>query len=549
MKLLRVHIIEAETCGGLLDGFELRLREDTTPYDVFDPLCFVGPNGSGKSQVMQVLAEIFQSVCHHVVPTEERIESNRLLFFEVEYLIRPQAGEELVHVRARRWKPKRGRRGTIVIERASPEGWVSCHGEDQATIALLPAKVVGYSSGDNETLSLPFLVSRRGYADEVYSNAIKVDLRSKDIPDTRLVLIDYGTNLEVLVSNLLLSAPDTRRKLLEESNVEDVDSCRCVIQLNPPTGPKTVPDDIFELTNRKGVQLTTELEDYLKELVACSTAHSYDQKNEKFTLDFQIDDVTRQAFAEYWTSSLKLYGALHKLAMLNDLAIPKKTRERFKKQTLERRFASRLPEPQDEHKVFRFEQVKLRSVRDGASVDYVSLSDGEHQMTQIMGTLAMQASPGVLFLLDEPESHFNPRWRVNFISRILELPTSFGCRGDADVATRVDEQECVFTTHGPFVPSDMPQDRVFIFSKRDGRVEVNHPIVETYGATFDTIVEACFAVRPPIAGRSLGEIEHLLRSTDIAEVEEALGRLGHSAERSFLRSHLMKLKEKARGEH
>lgn len=548
MKLLRVHIIEAETCGGLLDGFELRLRDDATAYDEFDPLCFVGPNGSGKSQFMQVLAEIFQAICHYVVPREERLESNPSLCFEVEYLIRPADSTQPVHVRASRRRAKGRKRGSLLIEEWKNEDWTALDRADPGTAALLPSKVVGYSSGDNETLSLPFLISRRGYADEVYTNAIKVDLRSTPIPDTRLMLIDYGTNLEVLVANMLLSESDTRRKLAEESNVDDIDSCRCVIQLDPPSGPKAAPKEIRELTGRKGVQLTTELEGYLQNLIACSTCFAYDAKREKYTLDFQVDEPTRAAFKSFWGDSLALYGALHKLAMLNDLAISKKTRERFEKDTRERRFASRLPEPQDEDKVFRFEQVKLTSTRDRCPVDYVSLSDGEHQMTQILGTLAMQASPGVLFLMDEPESHFNPCWRVNFISRILRLPTSRGCRGDNDVATRVDEQECIFTTHGPFVPSDMSRERIFIFSKTEyGRVEVCHPAVETYGATFDTIVEACFAVRPPISSKSLHEIEGMLNSDDAQAVEETISRLGHSVERSFLVNHLKKLK--AKGSH
>ena len=55
MKLLRVHIIKAETCGGLLDELDLWFRDPImTEYSNFDPLCFIGPNGAGKSQFLQV---------------------------------------------------------------------------------------------------------------------------------------------------------------------------------------------------------------------------------------------------------------------------------------------------------------------------------------------------------------------------------------------------------------------------------------------------------------------------------------------------------------
>src|SRR4051812_30818097 len=114
MKLLRVEVIKAETCGGLLDEFELRLRDETTPYDKFDPLCFVGPNGSGKSQFMQVIAEIFQTICHHLVPREERIESNASLLFEIEYLIRRPGNQAATHVRASRTPGKTKKRPSLV---------------------------------------------------------------------------------------------------------------------------------------------------------------------------------------------------------------------------------------------------------------------------------------------------------------------------------------------------------------------------------------------------------------------------------------------------
>ena len=76
MKLLRVHIISAKTCGGLLDGLDLRLRSPFSNHSGFEPLCLIGPNGAGKSQFLQVVAEIFQSVFYKCIKEEERIEGN-----------------------------------------------------------------------------------------------------------------------------------------------------------------------------------------------------------------------------------------------------------------------------------------------------------------------------------------------------------------------------------------------------------------------------------------------------------------------------------------
>jgi len=543
MKLLRIHVISAQTCGGLLDGMDIRLRPTDVDYFKFDPLCLIGPNGSGKSQFLQVLAEMFQAVCHACVPAEERLEGNAELLFEIEYLIRPDGADSPVHVRVSRNKQGKGK-PAVRIERREDDSWEPCNTAHEKTRHLLPTKVVGYTSGDNETLSLPFLVSRSGYADDVRTAALADDTTDKGIPDTRLMLVDFGTSLEVLTANLLLSDEALRNALLEDADVLDMHSCRCIVQLAHSAVPRA-PAKRRKRSKRKGVQLTSELEGYIEALKGCSTCYQYEDKTETYTFDFYINDQSRSAFAFFWDSALALYASLHKLAMLNDLAIPKRTRDRFRKDTLARRFASRLPEPQDEEKVFRFEQVRFRPRERNDAVDYVSLSDGEHQLTQWLGTLAMQSFSNVLFLLDEPESHFNPQWRVKAVSRMIDLPTAKGKRSEGGNRSPVAEQECLITTHAPFVPSDMQRDRVFIFSKVEGQIKVTHPNVETYGTTFDSILEACFDVVPPISEKSRSEIENLRKSGDSKAIEDALQKLGSSVQKAFLRDRLRQLKSES----
>ncbi|MDQ2097123.1 MAG: restriction system-associated AAA family ATPase [Tychonema bourrellyi B0820] len=539
MKLLRVHIISAKTCGGLLDGLDLWLRSPLNDYSGFDPLCLIGPNGAGKSQFLQVLAEIFQSVFHRCISEEERVEGNPDLQFELEYLIHPDDDQLPVRVRISRKASSRNRRAFVIERRDEDEyDWINCDLNDPKTRALLPEKIIGYTSGDNETLSVPFLVSRSGYANEVGGGALNAARRDRPIPDTRLILIDYGTHLEVLVANLLLGDVPQWEALLQDAQLKDLHSFRCIVQLAHSVAPK-LPSRKGSQNSRKGVQLTKELEQYLDQLKRCATCYTYDNKTETYTFDYWINDQTREAFRSFWNNTLDLYSSFHKLAMLNDLALPRETRKRFQKETKERRFASRLPEPQDEDKVFRFERVMFKAKRTGKEVDYVSLSDGEHQLGQILGTFCMLSSPNMLFLLDEPESHFNPLWRVKFISRILDLPTRDGDRRKTSKAT---EQDCLLTTHSPFVPSDMHREKVFIFSKdEEGKIQVQNPNIETFGATFDTIIEECFNVRPPMSQVPLDEIKKLMKSEYREEIRAGMQQLGDSVEKAFLADRLRQL--------
>lgn len=543
MKLLRLRVISAETCGGLLDGLDCRLRSPQTIAAGFDPVCFVGPNGAGKSQFLQVLAEVFQSIFHVVVPNEERIDGNPDLQFDLEYLIQPKGAEKMLHVRASKIK-EGSRRPHLKIQVKTDGEWKDFEPSGVESLAVLPQKIVGYTSGGNETLSLPFLVSRSGYADEVGKEALSDVVSGRGIPDTRLMLIDYGTHLEVLVANLLLSSREQADYLLKHAQLRGLHSFRCVIQLAHSAAPKATGKKAKN-TNRKGVQLTDELEKYIDNLRRCATCSSYDEKTETYIFDYWVSDATKNAFAFFWKSTLDLYASLHKIAMLNDLTIPKTTRERFSRDTRTRRFASRLPEPQDEDKVFRFERVSFSSSKNEGVVDYVALSDGEHQLSQLLGTFCMVSFPNVLFLLDEPESHFNPQWRVKAISFLRDVGTANGTRRAGPIGS---QQDCLLTTHSPFVPSDMLREKVFIFKKdQNGKVSVNNPDVQTYGATFDAILEQCFDVRPPISDEPRNEIAELMHSEDSEKIRGGISRLGDSVEKAFLADRLKSLAGKERG--
>lgn len=316
MKLLRVRIISAKTCGGLLDEVERSLRNPFNAYSKFDPLCLIGPNGAGKSQFLQMIAEIFQSVFFTCIPEEERIEGNPDLQFEIEYFIYSKDNSPPVRVLISREAVDR-KRPPLVIQREEDYDWIDCDLSDPETHALLPQKIVGYTSGDNETLSLPFLVSRSGYADEVGRRALKATTRNRSVPDTRLMLIDYATHLEVLVANLLLGEAPQREALLKEADLQDLHSFRCIIQLAHQKKSKRE-------AGRKGIQLTDELETYIDQLRRCATCYTYDEDSEIYTFDYWINEETRAAFRYFWSDALDLYSAFHKLAMLNDLVLSKK---------------------------------------------------------------------------------------------------------------------------------------------------------------------------------------------------------------------------------
>lgn len=287
---------------------------------------------------------------------------------------------------------------------------------------------------------------------------------------------------------------------------------------------------------RKGIQLTDELEVILKKLKQSATCWYLDEKTETYTFDYFVDGATRQALSHFFESAPDLYRSLHKFALLNDLVIPKAARDRMRKAVRERRFATRLPEPQQEDMVFAFEEVRFHPASektDRTPVDYVALSDGEHQQSLILGLFSMITDQNALFLLDEPESHFNPQWRVQFVKRLLTMHVERG------------EQDVLLTSHAPFVPADISREQVLIFKRQGDAIEVSNPEIETFGANFDRILEHCFEIRPPLSQMAQDEIAELMKSDDVDRLSDAMDKLGSSVEKSFLADRLRQLKAKA----
>lgn len=98
------------------------------------------------------------------------------------------------------------------------------------------------------------------------------------------------------------------------------------------------------------------------------------------------------------------------------------------------------------------------------------------------------------------------------------------------------------TTHAPFVPSDMPRDHIMIFSRNGGKTVATQPIIETFGAEYDRILETCFKVEPNISRIAEKKIESLLDSMDLEAVEQGLSTLGPSLGKGLVADHLRKLR-------
>ncbi|WP_298393909.1 restriction system-associated AAA family ATPase [uncultured Azonexus sp.] len=563
MKLLRLKITDPKGFRSLPCGFEHHFRSEWALQDElaqpasFAPFVCAGPNGSGKSNLLEALAAIFYQlevlrVRSSFLP--EILQNAAPDFsptaFELDYLI--QVPLEYRHPNGQRW-------ASVTVWKKPGETvrflWTN-QGDFDTDVnelfkggygdILLPEYVLGYSSGENEILSLPFFKMRFVQYDE-YWQALAQQLSYPGHPETRLAYLDNGFSQAILLCNLLFHDEASLQPFREDVGVEALKEFRIIIRRRIEVtakqaaqltsgdyvSPGYAEDSYFSdnpaisLSPETGgyvVHLTQRLESdertsIIEKFKRCATLSYEDEQTDSLILDYWVNDATKAAFRNNFDdSALSLFQAFQVLLTLNLYAVS----EQLKADIYQ----------SNSHYVS--ETVMLKE-----------LSDGEHQLLHSLGLCLLFRNTNCLFLLDEPETHFNPDWRANFISQLRQcLP------GDGNVG-----QEMLITTHTPFLISDSKPDKVLIFKKdkTSGAVSISQPDYNTLGASINKITMSTFGKRETIGGHAQALLEALrARFEQGGENEEELiteiqRELGDSVEKVLLINAILDRQERKGG--
>jgi restriction system-associated AAA family ATPase len=581
MKLLRLKITDPKGFRSLQTGFEYRFRSewDLQEEQGFAPFVCAGPNGSGKSNLLEALAAIFYHLeCIYLenLPDSFRFEeeTNPGGFrsetatpdgFEIEYLIRSQDALKI-----------KGRNGQahvrIVKQTGEPPKWFLLNHEEQEgaveltigqTLArqLLPDYILGYSSGENEILSLPFFKMRFVQFDE-YWQALKQQLPYPGRPESRLVYLDSGFSQAILLCNLLFQDADALTPFRDDVKIEELKEFRIIIRRSIEVDESQIPafgsqdenkrETIEEIVKNHPALMVIEDESQTKRyrvklvqlldgsdttdkviprLMRCATCWYLDEASDTFCLDYWINDATRRAFRENFdfevnNSPIALFQAFQVLLTLNLFAVSDPLKADLY-QSDSHYVSETVPTLASDERIMRFKFVKFSKLDVAEPVMLKNLSDGEHQLLHTLGLCLLFKNTQSLFLLDEPETHFNPDWRANFVTRLHQ---SLGGS---------DGQEMLVTTHTPFLISDSRPEKVLVFNKADGVVSVSHPEYNTLGASINKITMATFGKRETIGGHAQSMLDGLRQRFEQGEDKEQLiaeinRQLGDSVEKVLL---------------
>ncbi|NQZ59281.1 MAG: AAA family ATPase [Lentisphaeraceae bacterium] len=114
------------------------------------------------------------------------------------------------------------------------------------------------------------------------------------------------------------------------------------------------------------------------------------------------------------------------------------------------------------------EQVDVSvTLTNGHKLTFDQLSEGERQLLTVLGLMKFTRDDESLFLLDEPDTHLNPRWKLDYFDQIKRIL-------DHDIEgsdkTSWESSQVILTTHDPLMLTSLRREQVRVLTEdKDGK--------------------------------------------------------------------------------
>jgi predicted ATPase len=425
MHLLRINIRAFKN----LRDVEINFSEFFEPSggDQAKPIrshAVIGQNGTGKSNLIEAIIMIFRD-----------LDLNQAASFdyELDYSIRGHT----IQIKA---DTATGNRPRVDIDgKPSSQTRLSEHAKE-----YLASHVFAYYSGKNERMEELFRAHQ-----ERFKNLLK---RDGDGPIRRLFYCRGGHSQLVLLACLLSDDP-VFAKLLDNLNIEALESALFV--LKQPHNLRDLDDkDILEGDPRFWFARGTVVSDWLDRLWQVAWAPIEETK------DVQVD------FRRRPEKQKRLYLYVPNRQKLDELGKLVGTPERFFRYAEGAYIGDLLEEVRI--------TVKKRDGH-GGKLGFTQLSEGELQMLTVLGLMRITSQDHCLFLLDEPDTHLNPIWKLRYFDEIESVLQS----GDSAIAQG--GSQIIITTHDPMMVGSLKREQVRILRKEGERCVVDVPDVNPQG--------------------------------------------------------------------
>jgi len=406
MRIERVKIRNFRNLKDLEISFTASSEDsDGTKHD-FRSHAIIGQNGSGKSNLLEAIITIFRDL---------DLNNAASLDYEMDYSVR---GHSINLAGVSGKKPK------VVIngERSSASA-LADHARE-----YLPSHIFAYYSGKNERIEQLFQVHQKRFT--------QLLRKGRDELIRRLFYCRGGHSQLVLLACLLSKDPVFIR-LLDDLNILDLDSALFVLK-QPYHLKRTLnEEDLLNGDNRFWYARGTVVSEFLDKLWQLAVAPINETKSKQ--LDFRGRSENQEQLYLFLPDK-------QGLEMLGQLVGPPDVFFRYAE-------GAYIGDLIDEVRI----TVKHKDTLGNISFD--QLSEGELQLLTVLGLMRITSQDHCLFLLDEPDTHLNPVWKLRYFDDIekviqqdeektltggsrhlMTTPTTYGsciCKGNCRNATNL----------------------------------------------------------------------------------------------------------------
>lgn len=420
----------------------------TAPGERFNSHAVIGQNGSGKSNLLEALVTIFRDL---------DLNEPASLDYELDYTVRSHR----VEVRAQRGKTPKV---TIDGETSSARKLAEHDRE------YLPSHVFAYYSGKSERMEALFQAHQHRFTRAL-----------KESGDALLRRLFYcrGGHAQLVLLACLLSDDPVFTQLLKDLNIESLESALFVLK-RPYNLRELEERDIVEGDPRFWYARGTLVREFLDKLWPLALA-PIDHAEHKL-IDFRGRREKQEQLYLYLPSR-------EKLKALGELVGTPTQFFRYAE-------GAYIGDLIDEVRI----TVRHKDAKGNISFD--QLSEGELQLLTVLGLMRITSEDHCLFLLDEPDTHLNPIWKLRYFDKIEEVIRQ------GEGKTLSGESQIIITTHDPMMVGSLRREQVRILRKDDGRSVVDTPDQNPQGMGITGLLKSeLFGLRATVDSETLRRLD------------------------------------------
>ena len=479
MQLQRIKIVAFRNLRDVAVVFNTMLPPSAvspanTPPKPIRSHALIGQNGTGKSNLMEALITIFRNI---------DLGLSAEFDYELDYTIR---GHQ-IQIKAN------------LAEQSTPVVWVDGDKKAQNYLTendppnkqprderrgprLLPSHVFAYYSGRNERMEVLFQEHQKRFnrrqeitAEEVLPADLLRDFKGSEsdiraiqairrreenktlrqFGDDKLRRLFYcrGGHSQLVLLACLLSNDPVFKKVMDNLHIESLESALFVLkephrQREKRQSQKFDDNELNEGDPRFWFARGNVVSEFLDKLWQVAWAPI--EREVSKLIDFRgRTEKQRQLYL--------FVPSQEKLRELGDLVGGTDSFSRYAE-------GAYIGDLIDEVRI----TVKKRDEH-GGKVSFTQLSEGELQMLTVLGLMRITNDDHCLFLLDEPDTHLNPIWKLRYFDDIENVLAS-----DADSITQ-GESQVLITTHDPMMVGSLRREQVHILRRENNRTVVDTP--------------------------------------------------------------------------